>query len=50
MGLRVRRDWVAFAAGVLFGLMLLVGWAWHDGGERAPRPISATATLPEPGQ
>jgi hypothetical protein len=28
------------------GLGLLAAWAWHDGGIREPRPISAPAVLP----
>lgn len=43
----MRRNWLAFALGVGFGLGLLVCWAWYDGGTRELRAMSAPAMLPE---
>ena len=42
----MRKDWLAFALGVALGLVLLVGWAWYDGGTRELQPVSAPAILP----
>lgn len=46
MALRIGRKWLAFGMGVAFGLALLLGWAWHDGGTRDLVPMSAPAMLP----
>jgi hypothetical protein len=42
----MRKDWLAFALGVALGLVLLVGWAWYDGGTRELQLINAPAMLP----
>lgn len=43
----MRKDWLAFALGVALGLVLLVGWAWWDGGLNEQTAMSAPAMLPE---
>ena len=45
--MRMGKDWRVIALGAAVALGLLAGWAWHDGGIRELRPMSAPAMLPE---
>jgi len=44
----VRKGWILGGLGLALLAATLL-WAWQDGGERAPMPMSAPAMLPKVG-